>query len=92
MNFSTTPPKDSISVLTVRWYGRSSACTSSGSNRSAREVKPTRSTKMTLTRRRSSRRARWVPVPNRGRPHRRQNLAISGFSWPQEVQTVTPQA
>ena len=34
MNFSTTPPNDSISPRTASWYGRSSAWTSSGSSRS----------------------------------------------------------
>jgi hypothetical protein len=45
-----------------------------------------------LTKRRSSRRARSASPPARGMPHARQNLAISGFSWPQEAQTVTLQA
>ena len=47
-------------------------------------MKPTRSTKTTLTIRRSSRRA--VSSPS-GAPHARQKRAISGFSWPQAMQT-----
>ncbi len=54
MNFSTVPPKRSMSALTRSWYGRSVARTSSGSARSERFVKPTRSTKSTETTLRSS--------------------------------------
>jgi len=54
MNFSTTPPNDSISRRTSWWYGVSSARTSSGSRASACAVDPTRSTKMIETIRRSS--------------------------------------
>jgi len=57
-----------------------------GSSVSAREVKPTRSTKMTVTIRRSSRDG-GVP-PASGRPHVRQNWAIGGFSCPHAAQTV----
>ena len=49
MNFSTVPPKRSMSALTRSWYGRSVARTSSGSARSERLVNPTRSTKSTET-------------------------------------------
>src|SRR6476619_2606143 len=62
------------------------ARTSSGSSVSAREVKPTRSTKMTVTIRRSSRDGAFAPAS--GRPHARQNWAIGGFSWQHEAQGV----
>ena len=80
MNFSTTPPNDSISRRTRWWYGVSTARTSSGSSRSAREVKPTRSTKITVTIRRSIPAASSVATDA---PHNRQNRATSGFSAPQ---------
>ena len=54
MNFSTVPPKRSMSALTRSWYGRRVARTSSGSARSERSVKPTRSTNRTETTFRSS--------------------------------------
>src|SRR6266545_4050865 len=55
MNFSTVPPKRSISDRRRAKYGESMARTSSGSSCSARPVKPTRSAKKTLTIFRSSR-------------------------------------
>src|SRR6185503_16022453 len=86
-NFSTTPPKDSISRRTVSWYGVRIARTSSGSSCSARAVKPTRSTNMTLMNRRSSCGAA-SSAPSAA-PHARQNRATSGFSWPHVAQTCT---
>ena len=65
---------------------REMARTSSGSSVSAREVNPTRSTKMTVTIRRSSRDGAFAPAS--GRPHARQYWAIGGFSWPHEAQRV----
>ena len=84
MNFSTVPPKRSMSAFTRSWYGRSVARTSSGSARSERFVNPTRSTKSTETTFRSS------PVgvsAASDRPHERQKRARSGFSSPQCGQT-----
>ena len=85
MNFSTVPPKLSMSAFTRSWYGRSVARTSSGSARSERSVKPTRSTKRTDTTLRSSpagasATSEW--------PQARQNRARSGFSSPQDGQTI----
>ncbi len=86
MNFSTTPPNDSISRRTRSWYGASTARTSSGSSRSALAVNPTRSTKMTVTIRRSSLGSGIAsPIEE---PQARQKRATSGFSWPQAGQTT----
>ena len=49
MNFSTVPPRRSTCRRRTVWYGSSSRRTSSGSSRSARLVKPTRSAKSTVT-------------------------------------------
>jgi hypothetical protein len=84
MNFSTLPPNDSISRFAQSWYGPSTACTSSGSRWSDCCVKPTRSTKMTLTTRRSSRGAAAVS----SRPQARQKRACEGFSCPQFPQVI----
>src|SRR5437667_330956 len=48
MNFSTVPPQRSSSYRSRSWYGASTACTSSGSSCSARDVKPTRSANRTV--------------------------------------------
>src|SRR5665809_124846 len=58
---------------------------SSGSSLSDWDVKPARSTKSTDTTRRSSRRVASASEA----PHALQNLAPSGFSWPQSVQIDT---
>src|SRR3954453_5000100 len=87
MNFSTTPPKDSISARTRSWYGVRIPRTSSGSRRSARVVKPTRSTKMTLTNRRSS--CGEPASACSSEPQARQKRAISGFSCRQRGQRRT---
>ena len=87
MNFSTVPPQASISART-RWkYGVWIARTSSGSSRSERAVKPTRSAKSTETIFRSSRALPWSAV--RRVPQALQNFASGGFSRPQLGQTFT---
>ena len=86
-NFSTRPPKDSSSSRTVPWYGVRIARTSSGSSCSERDVKPTRSTKTTLTILRSS---RCGVSSASGAPHARQKRAISGLSWPQAMHVGIP--
>ncbi len=80
MNFSTVPPNRSMSALTRSWYGRSVARTSSGSARSDRFVKPTRSTKRTETTFRSSPAGASLASDC---PQARQKRARSGFSSPQ---------
>ena len=54
MNFSTVPPKRSSSAFARAWYGARKPRTSSGSRRSERPVKSTRSTKTAVTTFRSS--------------------------------------
>jgi hypothetical protein len=86
MNFSTVPPKRSMSVFTRSWYGRSVARTSSGSALSERVVKPTRSTnKMETTFRSSPAGASAASAA----PQERQKRARSGFSSPHVGQTIT---
>src|SRR5688572_8526359 len=87
MNFSTVPPKRSMSAFTRSWYGRSVARTSSGSARSERSVKPTRSTKRTETTFRSSVAA---GASSSAPPQPRQKRARSGFSSPHAGQTCIP--
>ena len=55
MNFSTVPPKRSISRRTRAWYVASVSWTSSGSARSNRDVNSTRSQNRVVTTLRSSR-------------------------------------
>ena len=85
MNFSTVPPKLSMSALTRSWYGLRVARTSSGSARSERSVKPTRSTNSTETTFRSSPAGTSATSDS---PQSRQNRARSGFSSPQFGQTI----
>ena len=79
MNFSTVPPHASICSRTRAKYGVRIARTSSGSRRSARAVKPTRSAKSTVTTLRSSASPCWAGSDS---PQARQNFATGGFSWP----------
>ncbi len=87
-NLSSVPPKASSTRLIAAWYGRRVAFTSSGSARSERSVKPTRSQNRTVTILRSSLRCNVDPS---GVPQRRQNRARSGLRSPQEGHsTVRP--
>ena len=90
MNFSTVPPKDSIVVRTRAKYGAWMARTSSGSSCSERAVKPTRSTKRTVTIFRSSASAGAKAAS--GAPQALQKRAPAGFSFPQLVQVCTVEA
>ena len=86
MNFSTVPPKRSSSSRRRAWYGRRSERTSSGSICSARDVKPTRSAKRTVTTFRSS--SRVSAAATSGAPHALQKRAPSGFSWLQREHVI----
>src|SRR6266498_2262820 len=81
MNFSTVPPWRSMARRSRVKYELRVARTSSGSERSERVVKPTRSQKSTVTTLRSSPR---VGAASRSRvPQARQNKAMARLPWPQ---------
>ena len=86
MNFSTVPPKASISKRRRAKYGCRIARTSSGSRRSARLVNPAMSTKSTVTTRRSSVAARCGFACNAA-PHWVQKLTVKGLVRPHAGQT-----
>src|SRR6266550_2169818 len=90
MNFSTVPPNFSSSERIRAKYGVRIARTSSGSSRSARAVKPTRSAKRTVTTFRSSRSP--CDPSESGCPQAEQNFALGGFSWLQLEQIATGKA
>src|SRR5438132_11039181 len=81
MNFSTVPPRRSSSERTRAWYDDSSARTSSGSDRSARAVDPTRSQNTTVTIFRSS---TGRAAGARRAPHSEQNFAPAAFCEPHD--------
>src|SRR5689334_6809977 len=81
MNFSTTPPNDSIADRTRAKYGAWIARTSSGSSCSDRAVKPTRSTKRTVMIFRSS--ASAGAESGSAAAQLLQKRAPAGFSCPQ---------
>ena len=89
MNFSIVPSKRSISRRRVAWYASSSSRTSSGSLRSARVVKPTRSQKRTVTVFLSSSRVAKADAVPSGDAQFKQKRARSGFSAPQFGQVTT---
>ncbi len=86
MNFSTVPPKASISFLTIAKYTANIVLTSSGSADSDVAVKPTRSQNNDVTTLRSSDRVRVGDV--RTVPHSPQNFFPSGFSSPHAGHTT----
>src|SRR4029453_2628056 len=81
-SLSRVPPTRSISLRSRRWKGRSMAPTSSGSARSERDVKPTRSQNSTVTTLRSSP-SGWRGTSASGDPHAPQNRNSPGLSCPQ---------
>src|SRR5437868_2426957 len=81
MNFSAVPPRRSSSERTRAWYDDSSARTSSGSDRSARAVDPTRSQNTTVTIFRSS---TGRAAGARRAPHSEQNFAPAAFCEPHD--------
>src|SRR5207237_6115566 len=87
MNFSTVPPRTSISSLSRWWYGRKRARTSSGSAASEAAVKPTRSANRTDTTLRSS---PFAGAAASGLPQFRQKRALAGLSCEQFEQTGIP--
>ena len=82
MNLSSVPPNRSRSLLTPAWKGTNVRRTSSGSARSERSVKPTRSTNRIVTTRRSSMIALGdsASVGSARVPHDGQNFAPSTSS------------
>ena len=88
MNLSRVPPNRSMSAFTRVWKGTRIRRTSSGSARSDRSVKPTRSTNRTETTRRSSVRGASKEVV-RATPQVGQKAAPGGVRAPHEGQTAT---